>query len=110
MNSIKKDLNETKVSFSTRVHDLERENSKLEISLRSSQKLAEMQMSENKKLLEKKALHNKENSILKKEISLLEEAHSKSIHKNKSLMSKTCRLEKIVYGSKKSNNIKSPAK
>ena len=68
VNSIKKDLNETKVSFSTRVHDLERENSKLEISLRSSQKLAEMQMSENKKLLEKKALHNKENSILKKEI------------------------------------------
>jgi cell shape-determining protein MreC len=52
---LRRDLLELKDSYTTRVSDLEKENDSLTYSLRSTQKLTEVQTSENKKLMEKKA-------------------------------------------------------
>lgn len=48
IDSLRKDLTEIKYSFSGRITDLERENKELKDALKSTQKLAEMQMKENK--------------------------------------------------------------
>lgn len=97
---LRKDLSEIKLSFSSRLVEVEKENTVLSTSLRSTQKLSEMQMNENKKLIAKKTEGSKENRVLKKELKLLEEEHAKVLEKNRDLKQKVEWFEKIVYGNK----------
>ena len=57
---LRKDLAEIKYSYATRINDLERENKEYSDTLRSTKRLADMQMQENRKLLEKENIRNKE--------------------------------------------------
>ena len=97
---LRKDLSEIKYSYATRINDLERENKEYNDTLASTKRLADMQMKENRKLLEKENIRNKEKRVLKKELKLMEDEHVKAIEKNKDLKIKLDRLDKIVYGKK----------
>ena len=103
---LRNDITEIKLDFNTRINELERDNSELLNTLRSSKKLADMQMKENKSILstyrDHKSSSIKEIRILKKEIELLEREHEKVLDKNKDLKSRLNKLDKIVYGGKKS--------
>ena len=98
---LRKDMTEIKLSYNIRINELEEENKELLDSLRASQKLADMQMRENKKLIERKSAANKESRILRKEIQLMETEHKRVVDKNKDIKSRLTKLDRIVYGPKK---------
>lgn len=95
---LRADQAEFRVSFTVRINQLEKENYDFQNCLKQSQKLSEMQMKENKKLIERKTFLGKELRILQKEITLLEQEHVKVVDQNKELRSRLEKLDKIVYG------------
>lgn len=91
-------MGDLKLSFNTRINDLEASNYDLVESLRSSQKLADMQMAENKKLISRKISAQKEVKMAKKEMEVMREEYLKVIKENRELEGRIGKLDKLVYG------------
>ncbi|CAI2368288.1 unnamed protein product [Moneuplotes crassus] len=100
---LRKEMTEIKLSYNTRITEMTSENSDLLTSLKSSQKLADMQMRENKKLIDRKSAAKRETKILQKEITLLEQEHRRVVDKNQDLKERVDKLDKLVYGAKMSS-------
>ncbi|CAI2368178.1 unnamed protein product [Moneuplotes crassus] len=95
---LRKDMGDLKLSFNTRINDLEASNYDLVESLKSSQKIADMQMAENKKLISRKISAQKEVKMAKKEMEVMREEYLKAIKENRELEGRISKLDKLVYG------------
>ena len=66
-----------------------------------TKQVAETAVYDNRKLADEKEELGKENRIMKKEIDLLEDEHSKALNRQKGMKSRLTKMDKIVYGGAK---------